>query len=298
MSTLPTTAEPPCAALPFIDPGLARQFEHQGWIVTNFLAAGEAHRLHTFYAARDTLREPAREDLPSGFRASLFCADEADRLAVDACIKTAFAEPLKRLMHGHRALLGTFLEKRPMPEQGEVPLHQDWSFVDETRYRSLNVWCPLDDVDERNGCLWVLPGSHRFPTHPRAPFGPSPWIQQAPDLARRLVPVPLRRGQALIHDHRLWHASLANRSRTPRLAAACVVVPASAQALHFSHGGPFNPSGPLNFTRHEVDDAFFPAYRLGEPPCGRYPATTVQTAPVRVTPEVLAALASMVEAAA
>ena len=42
--------------------------------------------------------------------------------------------------------------------------HQDEFFIP-TRDRSLTaVWIALDDATVENGCLWVLPGSHR-PRH-------------------------------------------------------------------------------------------------------------------------------------
>jgi phytanoyl-CoA hydroxylase len=49
--------------------------------------------------------------------------------------------------------------------------HQDESHIP-TRDRSLTaVWLVLDDATVDNGCLWVIPGSHRrgvlYPTHDR-----------------------------------------------------------------------------------------------------------------------------------
>jgi phytanoyl-CoA hydroxylase len=44
---------------------------------------------------------------------------------------------------------------------GLLSLHQDEFYIP-TRDRSLTaMWVPLVDVDEANGCLWVVPGSHR-----------------------------------------------------------------------------------------------------------------------------------------
>jgi hypothetical protein len=30
----------------------------------------------------------------------------------------------------------------------------------------MSVWIPLQDADERNGCLWVVPGSHTWGLQP------------------------------------------------------------------------------------------------------------------------------------
>jgi len=46
----------------------------------------------------------------------------------------------------------------------EFPWHQDngYSFVEPQQY--LTLWIPLVDVDEQNGCPWILPGLHRMGT--------------------------------------------------------------------------------------------------------------------------------------
>jgi phytanoyl-CoA hydroxylase len=46
----------------------------------------------------------------------------------------------------------------------EFPWHQDngYSFVEPQQY--LTFWLPLVDVDEANGCPWILPGLHRAGT--------------------------------------------------------------------------------------------------------------------------------------
>jgi len=46
----------------------------------------------------------------------------------------------------------------------EFPWHQDngYSFVEPQQY--LTLWIPLVDVDETNGCPWIMPGLHRMGT--------------------------------------------------------------------------------------------------------------------------------------
>lgn len=46
----------------------------------------------------------------------------------------------------------------------DFPWHQDngYSFVEPQQY--LTLWTPLMDVDEQNGCPWILPGLHRMGT--------------------------------------------------------------------------------------------------------------------------------------
>ena len=74
----------------------------------------------------------------------------------------------------------------------------------------LTVWLPLTDATESNGCLCVIPGSHRqgLVTHCLRPGA------RIPDalLEGRPIPVPVKRGGVLLFDHLTKHASLTNTS--------------------------------------------------------------------------------------
>ena len=214
---------------------------------------------------------------------------------MDEKIKDVFSKPLKNLVHGHKCLLGSFLEKRPVPASGEVPLHQDWTFVDEAEFQSYNFWCPLEDVGESNGCLWVLPGSHLFQTHPRAPFGAAPLIAAwGQELYGELIPVPMKKGQALIHAHRLWHASNLNHTQTSRLATACVVVPERAQIFHYCQNSK-SESGV--YDRYRVDEAFFREYQVGYLPPDRYSFDQVELESTSPAPDQLQEFTALIRTA-
>jgi phytanoyl-CoA hydroxylase len=96
--------------------------------------------------------------------------------------------------------------------------HQDESHIP-TRDRSLTaVWLALDDATVDNGCLWVIPGSHRrgvlYPTRaqPDARFDGTPEAYGFPHDADEAMPVELPAGAALIFHGYLLHSSLPNRS--------------------------------------------------------------------------------------
>ena len=70
---------------------------------------------------------------------------------------------------GHvRAIIGKGIElqhvkfnAKPVSGGGEQPWHQDFPFFPHTNYDLLAVTLYLDDVDENNGALRFLPGSHK-----------------------------------------------------------------------------------------------------------------------------------------
>ncbi|MGN9909938.1 phytanoyl-CoA dioxygenase family protein [Phytohabitans sp. LJ34] len=97
--------------------------------------------------------------------------------------------------------------------------HQDEFFIP-TRDRSLTaVWIALDDATVENGCLWVLPGSHRrgvlYPDRdqndPR--FDCSIEAYDFPYSDDDAVPVEVPAGSAVIFNGYLLHRSLPNTGR-------------------------------------------------------------------------------------
>jgi phytanoyl-CoA hydroxylase len=102
------------------------------------------------------------------------------------------------------------------------PYHQDlWYFRKGNRIqRSCGIWLALDDADEDNGCLWVVPGSHRLGLFDHV----DPEMEYAQDEFREVrqaremdeIPVPLRAGSALFFDGGLLHRSSENNSDRDR----------------------------------------------------------------------------------
>lgn len=97
--------------------------------------------------------------------------------------------------------------------------HQDEYFIP-TRDRSLTAaWIALDDATTENGCLWVLPGSHRrgviYPEREidDARFDCTTEAYHFPYDDSEAVPVEVPAGGAVIFNGYLLHRSLPNVAR-------------------------------------------------------------------------------------
>ncbi len=112
----------------------------------------------------------------------------------------------------------------PRDEHGNVkfgvtPWHQDCGVVnpDADDTLMLTVWFPLMDSDAENGCLQVVPGSHRDDLLTHCPGGKN-GLQagiQIPETefeVGKAVPVPLKKGDALFMTKYTVHSSLPNNS--------------------------------------------------------------------------------------
>ncbi len=94
--------------------------------------------------------------------------------------------------------------------------HQDQGVArpEADQTQMLTVWVAVTDATEENGCLTVIPGSHRkgLVTHCTAGGVTIPESL----LDSNQVSVPMRAGSALFMDSRTQHASLTNRSESIR----------------------------------------------------------------------------------
>jgi phytanoyl-CoA hydroxylase len=94
--------------------------------------------------------------------------------------------------------------------------HQDEDFIP-TRDRSLiGVWIALDDATVKNGCLWVIPGSHKhgilwkLEDKDDPNFDCSPESVGFPYTDEDAVPVELKAGSMVVFNGYLLHRSLPN----------------------------------------------------------------------------------------
>jgi phytanoyl-CoA hydroxylase len=101
--------------------------------------------------------------------------------------------------------------------------HQDFPAFPHTNFDLLIVTIYLDDSTPDNGCLAVIPGSHRLgPLRHEFTFDGAPRTRLAD--RRRLrgrprgVDVPVQAGGMLVHHANLLHSSKANRTDQPRSA--------------------------------------------------------------------------------
>jgi len=105
--------------------------------------------------------------------------------------------------------------KIPNYGYGEVPWHQDSGYFEPYCDKDLvvTVWLPLVDSDVANGCMWVMPRSHRGPVvrHKLAAEGKYLQIdpKEFPRTGKR-VACPVRKGGVLLVTNRTAHASFRN----------------------------------------------------------------------------------------
>lgn len=126
-----------------------------------------------------------------------------------------------------------------LPGEGKrVSWHQDASYWPLTLSKTVTVWLAIDDADEENGAMQVIPGSHR---HGQIDFEPSTAqennvLGQSVHDALQYGDVPealaMRAGQISLHTDLLLHGSEPNISMRRRCGLTMRFVPPEVQAYN------------------------------------------------------------------
>ena len=242
----------------FYDKNLSQQLIQNGFVRTPVLNTQEILELKELYIS---LGPPDRK----GTHVTMFAPSYEYRCAVDKGIKKICAEKVVGLMKGYRALYANFMVKES-GQEGDFPLHQDWTYVDEHIQNSIAVWIPLHDVDENNGALHMVKGSHKFITQLRGPYVHEPFGHIANEIKRDYsLCADLAAGEALIWDHRLIHFSKPNMTSSPRLAVTIILVPEDARVIH-CYAQP--ESNGKRIEKYIVDTDFYMQYVISRKPEG------------------------------
>jgi hypothetical protein len=203
-----------------VDADSDRSFRELGFAAVPFAEPEEVERLRT--SVLDLIPDD------SGPFFGLYRNDWPElRREIDRRVRAHMQPTADRLMCNHRFYVGSLLVKFP-GEGSYLAPHQDWTFVDESRFVSGIVWFPLQATDDTNGCLTVVPGSHRFDL----PFRGTP-PDPIDDRLEGLVSYPMESGQAVVYHNALIHGSTENRSDELRIAMVLGFVSADADLVHF-----------------------------------------------------------------
>ncbi|MDH0745179.1 phytanoyl-CoA dioxygenase family protein [Pseudomonas sp. GD03842] len=111
-----------------------------------------------------------------------------------------------------------------------VSWHQDSTYFGLSPHEEVTVWVGFTDATPENGCLRVLPGSHREPDYlHQETFAKDNMLAKGQSLIgvddSRGVEMPLSAGEFSIHHERTAHSSRANTTDDRRIGFAFFYIP-------------------------------------------------------------------------
>jgi phytanoyl-CoA hydroxylase len=113
--------------------------------------------------------------------------------------------------------------KPPSNREARFEWHQDYPFFPHTNFDLLAVMIYLDDSTEENGCLTIVPGSHKWGPRNHLFAKDGAFSSQLEDRSvvddpTRWLKVPVPAGGMELHHCNMLHSSTANRGTRPRSA--------------------------------------------------------------------------------
>lgn len=134
-----------------------------------------------------------------------------------------------------RVVQSAVIYKQPKSQAVQFGYHQDSSYLTLEPESLALAFVALDDMNAENGCLEVLPGSHRRGLGVRLSLGPKGFVahgrDEGPLDTTGAVSLPIERGSVIFVHGRTYHASQWNRSDGPRRALIVHVAGGASKLL-------------------------------------------------------------------
>lgn len=198
-------------------PRWASNFYKDGYcVISNILNAKMLHSLRQRFSDNVLAKTPEENFGGSG---AFIVADYHDQLTVELLTWPKTLETLAQLGFTTPKIHNFYVSTKP-PQARALPWHSDLFYrYDKPEPAELFLIYYLQDTSPENGCLRVVPGSHRWPHDTRH--------AQPNDAAIRSdeVNVPVAAGSLFVGDRRIMHATQANTSKSWRTCLTIAYAP-------------------------------------------------------------------------
>ena len=200
-------------------------FDEFGYVILDARLEPEADEMSRFIA-------PHLSGISSEFYYSLIANSYEENKRIREKIKSCLQSFYNQYLQAYKPLNESFLVK-PANTSSELLLHQDWCYTDERKFPSLTLWMPLCDVDENNGALFFVPGSHKWFNNLRSCGLPTARISSKDVPGAGLKSVVMKKGQVLLFHSASFHGSFPNNSDKNRPVVTSVILPENAPYLYY-----------------------------------------------------------------
>lgn len=208
------------------DPRMQAELEERGHTAHQLISAEEAAEiLSEIEASRvyDQAAETEKNETAGEYLVTSLDSDSHLKRLVHELAMSRLKERAEALFQNYRVLSAwPFLKQ---PGGSAVPFHRDWSMQSDNDWPTINVWCPLMDVDSSNGVMQFVEASHRLFDQITIPSRPEAVLAGDDRMAPYKVDRPTAAGEAIIFDPSMYHGSAPNISDRMRIAIALTCIP-------------------------------------------------------------------------
>lgn len=196
-----------------------------GHVIAGRITEDQLSELKDLYAKLHNFQQQE-----GGMFYSVYSKDIVYRKRVNDEIQRILQPIYDMLFHDYKTVINSYIVKISGPES-EFSLHQDSTGLDEMKYSCLSVWIPLQDTNLSNGCLSVVPHSHKMFSPYRGISFPQQFEKISNTVHRYLQPIDMKAGEILLFDNRLVHTSGVNSSGVDRAVVMSGIFPSEAKII-------------------------------------------------------------------
>ena len=138
------------------------------------------------------------------------------------CLNKNILDAVESIIGKNILICGTTLFIKNPNEKGFVSFHQDAKYIGLEPHNWVTVWVAVTDANEKNGCMRMLPGSHKedLKTHEQK-FDENNLLTRGQTITNvqldKTDPIILKAGQVSLHHPKIVHGSGLNQSNDRRI---------------------------------------------------------------------------------
>ena len=138
------------------------------------------------------------------------------------CLNKNILDAVESIIGKNILICGTTLFIKNPNERGFVSFHQDAKYIGLEPHNWVTVWVAVTDANEKNGCMRMLPGSHKEDLkHHEQKFDENNLLTRGQTIKNvpidKTDPVILESGQMSLHHPKIVHGSGLNYSNDRRI---------------------------------------------------------------------------------
>jgi ectoine hydroxylase-related dioxygenase (phytanoyl-CoA dioxygenase family) len=138
------------------------------------------------------------------------------------CLNNNIIDAVESIIGKNILICGTTLFVKNPNEKGFVSFHQDAKYIGLEPHNWVTVWVAVTDANEQNGCMRMLPSSHKenLKTHEQK-FDQNNLLTRGQTITNipmdKTKPIILKAGQISLHHPLIIHGSGLNKSNDRRI---------------------------------------------------------------------------------
>ena len=138
------------------------------------------------------------------------------------CLNKNILDTVESIIGKNILICGTTLFIKNPNEKGFVSFHQDAKYIGLEPHNWVTAWLAVTDANEQNGCMRMLPGSHKenLKTHEQK-FDENNLLTRGQTIRNvplyKTEPIILKAGQISLHHPTIVHGSGLNQSNDRRI---------------------------------------------------------------------------------